>query len=75
MSSLSDVLKRAAQWPVSAQEELVRAAMVIERNQDTDFELTADDWKIIDVRIAAAGRGEIATDAEVEAIFGKFRVA
>ena len=75
MTALSDVLKRAAQWPASAQKELVRAAMVIERNQDADFELTANDWKIIDERIAAAGRGDIATDAEVEAVFGKFRVA
>ncbi len=72
MSALKDVLDRAQHWPVSAQEELVRAAMIIERNQEANFDLTAEDWKIIDERIAAAARGEIATDAEAEAVFGKY---
>ncbi len=75
MSALKDVLNRAQYWPVSAQEELLRAAMVIERNQDVDFELNSADWRIIDERIAAAARGEIAGDAEVEAVFGKYRLA
>ncbi len=75
MSALKDVLNRAQYWPVSAQEELLRAAMIIERNQDVDFELNSEDWRIIDERIAAAARGEIAGDAEVEAVFGKYRLA
>ena len=75
MSALKDVLNRAQYWPVSAQEELLRAAMIIERNQDVDFELNSADWRIIDERIAAAARGEIAGDAEVEAVFGKYRLA
>jgi hypothetical protein len=75
VSALKDVLSRAEHWPPGAQEELVRAAMIIERNQDANFELTADDWKIVDERIAAAVRGELATDAEVKAAFNKFRVA
>ena len=75
MSALKDVLNRAQHWSVSAQEELLRAAMVIERNQDVDFELNSADWRIIDERIAAAARGEIAGDAEVEAVFGKYRLA
>ena len=75
MSALKDVLNRAQHWPVSAQEELVRAAMVIERNQDVDFELNSADWKIIDERIAAAGRGEIAGDAEVDAVLSQYRLA
>jgi hypothetical protein len=73
--SLKDVLDRARHWPTSAQEELVRAAMIIERNQDANFDLTADDWKIIDERIAGAAAGDIATDAEVETVFGKYRLA
>jgi hypothetical protein len=67
MSALKDVLDRAQHWPDGAQAELVRAAIIIERNQDADFELTVEDWKIIDERIAAAARGEIASDAEVVA--------
>jgi hypothetical protein len=75
VSTLKDVLDRAKHWPPSAQEELVRAAMIIERNQDADFDLTADDWKIIDERIAAAAAGDIASDQEVETVFGKYRLA
>jgi hypothetical protein len=75
MSALKDVLDRAKHWPTSAQEELVRAALIIERNQDAVFDLTEDDWKIIDERIAAAAAGDIATDTEVEAVFGKYRLA
>jgi hypothetical protein len=75
MSALKDVLDRAKTWPAAAQDELVRAALIIERNQDAAFELSADDWAIIDTRIAAAARGDIATEAEVEAVFGKYRQA
>lgn len=75
MSVLKDVLARAEHWPVSAQNELVRTALAIEQNQDSDFQLTAEDWRIIDERIAGAARSEIATDEEVEAVFSKYRLA
>ena len=73
MSALKDVLNHAQLWPTSAQDELVRAAMIIEQNLDADYELTAEDWKIIDLRVGAAARGEIASDAEVETVFCKYR--
>ena len=75
MSALKDVLVRAALWPASAQEDLVNAALIIERNQDAEFEFTPADWKIIDERMAGAARGEIATDEEMEALFAKYRRA
>ncbi len=74
MSALKDVLERAQHWPEGAQDKLVRAALVIEQNQDSDFEFTDEDWKIIDERIAGTARGEIATDDEVKAVFNKFRL-
>ena len=39
----------------------------------SDFELTADDWKIIDARVEAAKHGAIATDEEVDAVIGRFK--
>jgi hypothetical protein len=75
MSALKDVLTRAEKWPADAQADLLRAALVIERNQDADIELTDQDWAIIDARIAAAARGEIATDAEMESLFSKYRLS
>ena len=75
MSALKDVLTRAEKWPADAQADLLRAALVIERNQQAGDELTDEDWKIIDARIAGAARGEIATDTEMEALFAKYRVS
>jgi hypothetical protein len=75
MSALKNLLTRAEKWPADAQADLLQAALVIERNQEQGSELTEEDWKIIDARIAGAARGEIATDAEMEALFGKYRVS
>jgi uncharacterized membrane protein len=72
MTELKDIFARAEKWPVDAQLQLLRVAEVIEQNQKSDFELTEEDWKIIDERVA---HGEIATDAEVEAVFSKYRMA
>ena len=74
MSDLKDVLARAEHWPASAQDKLVKAALEIEQFQDADFELTAEDWIIIDERVAGSARGDIATDEEVEATFKKYRL-
>jgi hypothetical protein len=74
MSALKDVLARAEHWPASAQDMLVQAALEIEQIQDAEFELTVEDWKIIDERIAGSARGEIATEKEVEAVFQKYRL-
>jgi hypothetical protein len=75
MSALKDVLARAENWPVSAQQDLVNAALIIERNQDTHFTFDEADWKIIDARIADAARGEIATDEDMDAMYAKYRRA
>jgi hypothetical protein len=74
MSALKDVLARAEHWPASAQDKLVQAALEIEVIQDAEFELTAEDWSIIEDRIAQSDRGEIATDEEMEAMFKKYRL-
>jgi predicted transcriptional regulator len=74
MSALKDVLARAEHWTATAQDRLVQAALEIEQTQDQEFELTEEDWKIIDQRVAASARGEFATDQEVEAIFNKYRL-
>ena len=73
MSDLKDVLARAQHWPPSSQDKLLQAALEIEKIQDTEFELTAEDWIIIEDRISKSDRGEIATDEEMEAIFKKYR--
>jgi len=45
----------------------------IETRRHGVYQATADELRAIDEAIAAVGRGEVATDAEVEAVFAKFR--
>ena len=73
--ALKDILQRAENWPEQDQEELMRAALFIEKRQSPEFELSSDDWKIIEARLEAARLGAIATDEEVESVLGKYRAA
>ena len=62
-------------WPASAQEDIVNVALIIEQNQQVDFNFTAEDWKIMGERLAGAARGDTATVGEMEALFAKYRLA
>ncbi len=74
-TALREVLRSAENWSAEDQEELVRAAQYIEQRKKKGFDLTADDWKIIEARLEAARLGGIASDDEVAAVFGKHRAA
>ena len=73
--ALKDILNLAESWPESDKQELMQVALYIEQRQARDFDITSDDWLIIDARLEAARLGAIASDAEVETIFGKYRAA
>lgn len=70
---LKDILRRAENWPVEDQEELLQAALFIEQRHSSKFDLTGDDWKIIEARLEAAKLGAIATDEEVDAVVGRLK--
>jgi len=44
-----------------------------ERRRRGAYHATADELKAIDEALAAVERGEVATDAEVEAVLAKYR--
>ena len=74
--TLKDVLERAAAWPEWAQEDLAQFALEIDRELKAGtYRATQDELRKIDEALAAVRRGEIATDAEVEAVFAKHRRA
>jgi predicted transcriptional regulator len=74
--TLKDVLARAAGWPEWAQQHLVELADEIDREVKAGiYHPTREELRKIDEGLAAARRGEIATDEEVEAVFAKFRRA
>jgi hypothetical protein len=73
---IKTLLERVQSWPDEAQDELVNVANQIENElNNREYLATHEELRIIDAALASIDRGEIATDAEIETVFGKFRPA
>jgi len=72
---LKQMLARAEKWSDADQEELAQIALEIESRRRGVHHATPDELKAIDEALAAVANGDIATDAETEAVFAKFRRA
>lgn len=71
---IKEILQRAKAWPESAQEDLAQAALEIERElQQGTYTATAEEVAAIERGLKEAEQGLFATDAEVEAVFAKYR--
>jgi RNA polymerase-binding transcription factor DksA len=74
--NLKDALARAENWPEWAQNNLADIALEIDREVKAGtYRATEEELRKIDEALAAVRRGEVATDAEVEAVFAKHRGA
>lgn len=71
--NLKNVLARAENWSEQDQEELAQVALEIEARRHGFYHASPAELKAIDEGLAAIGRGEIASDEEVEAVFSKHR--
>lgn len=72
--TLKDLLERAEAWPEWAQHDLAELADEIDREVKAGtYQATREELRKIDEGLAAARRGEIATEEEVEAVFAKYR--
>jgi hypothetical protein len=65
------ILDRVLTWPEDEQERVARFVREVERRRGDD-DITDDEWKIIEER---AQRRDLASDEEVEAVFGRYRSA
>jgi hypothetical protein len=75
-TDLKNLLERVQAWPEAAQDELVSIANQIESElQGKDYLATQEELRIIDSAMASIDAGESATDAEIKAVFAKFRSA
>jgi len=74
-ADVKHVLSRVAHWPEDDQDELAQIALEIEARRHGVYSATPEELEAIDEALAAVSRGEIASDAEVEAIFAKYRRA
>jgi hypothetical protein len=71
---LKDILACAESWPDWAKQDLLVVADEIEREVTAGtYRAAPDELAKIDEAIAAVRRGEVATEAEVEAVFAKHR--
>jgi hypothetical protein len=71
--ALKEILTRVETWPEAAQEEAVASLLAIEEELRSPYPLTEADKQAIERGLQAARDGEFATDAEVEAVFAKYR--
>jgi len=73
---LKSLLERVQAWPEEAQDELVDVANQIENElQNREYLATQEELRIIDAAMTSIDRAEFATDAEIETVFEKFRLA
>jgi len=71
---IKEILQRAEGWPESAQADLAQAALEIERElQEDTYTATPEEVAAIERGLKEAAQGRFATEAEVEAVFAKYR--
>ena len=71
---LAEILERVENWPAHAQDELAEIARDIEQGLNGgDYQPTEAELAGIDRGLRDADQGRFATEAEVEAVFAKFR--
>ncbi len=71
---LADILERVETWPPHVQDELAAYARELEAGVQGDaYRPSSEELAGIDRGLRAADAGRFATEAEVEAVFAKFR--
>lgn len=75
---MSDLLDKAVQrvraLPADRQDELARVLMGLAEGDEVVYQLSDEEEADLIEAQAELDRGEIATDAEVEAVFAKYRL-
>jgi hypothetical protein len=66
---VKELLDRVLAWPQDDQEKLAQFVREVERLRAGD-DITDEEWRIIERR---ASRRDLATDEEVEKVFGRYR--
>ena len=68
------ILDRVDTWPQQAEDDHAEMALEIDAGCKGEYHATPDELKAIDAAIEAVRRGEVASDAEVEAVFARHRL-
>ena len=70
-NQVKEVLDRVLTWAPEDQEKVARFVREVEQRRAGD-DITDEEWEIIEAR---AARRDLATDKEVEQVFGRYRSA
>ena len=70
---LEILLERVSSWPEAAQEEFVRSVSGIEARHVGIYRLSDDERAAVRHGLAEARDGKFARDAEIEAVFNRYR--
>lgn len=70
---LEAIMERAASWPEEAQAELVRSMMNIETKYFGVYRLSEEERAAVREGMEDIRLGRLATDAEVAAVFERYR--
>jgi predicted transcriptional regulator len=73
-AALKAIIERAASWPEYAQAQLVEVAGEIEAELSAGtYHATEAELRAIDRGLREAAEGKFVSDADVEAVFAKYR--
>jgi hypothetical protein len=68
---VKEILDRVLSWPADDQEKVTRFVREVEKRRAGD-DITDEEWEIIEAR---AARRDLASEREVEQVFGRYRSA
>jgi hypothetical protein len=68
---LDAVLDRIHSWPQERQEDAVRLLLALEAQDGAVYQLTPEEREDLDAALDEVASGDVASDAEVAALFGR----
>lgn len=71
--AIEALLERVRAWPSVRQEDAARVLLAMEAEPLGVYRLTDEERADLDAALAEVERGEVASDAEVAALFARFR--
>lgn len=68
------ILDRVRDWPPEQKERAAEVLLIIEEQEQEEYELSDEERAEIEIGEAEAERGEFATDEEMKTLFDRYRL-